>query len=307
MRHLVLIRPIHGRRRERWSLHALLLGATLVTTLIAGALFSGAPPGLLAATNAREWGTLLAAGWSYAVPLLAILLTHELGHYVTARRYAIDASPPYFLPWWPSLIFYVGTLGAFIRLRSPVVDRRQLLDVGAAGPIAGFAVALPILIWGLALSHPAGNGSGAPTLIMPGTSWILGHSLATWLPAALLHGDAATLLLHPAAFAGWLGIVVTMLNLVPLSQLDGGHILYAVLGQRQRRIAPVVWLLLLLLGRWWIGWLVWAVLILLLSRGRLGHPPLVDDYRPLPRNRRALALATFALLAITFTLAPIPL
>lgn len=307
VRHLVLIRPTLAKRSERWGLHLLLLGATLVTTLFAGALFSGVPAGLPRGPNLEAWWRTLAAGWSYAVPLLAILLAHELGHYLAARRYAIDASPPYFLPWWPYFLFYVGTLGAFIRLRSPVADRRQLLDVGAAGPFAGFAVALPILIWGVVVSHPLGAAAGAPSLEMPGTSWVLGHSVVTRLTATLLHGDAATLILHPAAFAGWLGIFVTMLNLIPLAQLDGGHILYATVGRQQRRIAPAVWVLLLVLSWWWLGWLVWALLILLLGRGQLAHPPLLDDYRPLPPHRRTLALGSLALFVLTFTPVPVQL
>ena len=183
----------------------------------------------------RDWLVLL-QGWSFGVPLLAILLVHELGHYLTARRYAIDTTPPFFIPVPPTLS-PIGSLGAFIRVRSPVVDRRQLLDVGAAGPLAGFVVAIAVLIWGYSTSEriPIVLGSAPSYVTLVGQPLFLGESLLTgWLRDWLLPGTAAVHLSLPA-FAGWVGMFITGLNLIPLSQLDGGHVTYGMLG---RRAAP---------------------------------------------------------------------
>src|SRR5256886_1818011 len=175
-RHLVLTRPL-ARRREAWALHLTLFLATLVTTTLAGAIFSGAIPydpnpfDLFTGAYpfpphaARAW----AAGLEFSVPLVAILLAHELGHYVTARSYDLDVSPPYFIPV-PLVPSFIGTMGAFIRLRTVLSDRRQLLDVGVAGPIVGFVVAVPVLTFGLALSHPLpGHGEQAGLLLAIGS------------------------------------------------------------------------------------------------------------------------------------------
>jgi Zn-dependent protease len=311
-RHLILSRRSAHPRRERWLLHAALFIATLVTTTFAGAVLVGAipydnpldlfdgtypmPPRLVSA-----WAT----GLPFSLPLLAILLCHELGHYLTARWYQLDVSPPYFIPV-PLVPSFIGTMGAFIRLRTVLADRRQLLDVGVAGPLAGFAIALPVLWIGLVHSHPpAGHGELSGMLLAIGSeTFKLGDSLLTLALRYVTHGRTTTLLLHPLAFAGWIGMFVTMLNLLPISQLDGGHILYAAVPHMQRRIAIVCWVLVLALGWFWGGWLLWGLVVLTLSRGRLSHPPVLDAYRPMPRSRAWLAWAGAALLAITF--APVP-
>jgi Zn-dependent protease len=311
-RHLILTRRVSRRRRERWALHAALFLTTLLTTTFAGAVLSGAipydnpldlftgsypmPPGL-----ARAWAT----GLAFSIPLLAILMCHELGHYITARWYELDVSPPYFIPV-PLIPTFIGTMGAFIRLRTLLSDRRQLLDVGVAGPIAGFAIALPVLWIGLAHSHPPpGHGELSGMLLAIGGETLgLGDSLITLALREVTHGGTGTLLLHPLAFAGWFGMFVTMLNLLPISQLDGGHILYAALPRSHARVALLCMTVLLVLGWYWRGWLLWGLIVLILSRGRLRHPPVLDAYRPLPRSRRWLAWAGMALLAITF--APVP-
>src|SRR5207249_7994091 len=236
-RHLVLTRP-GPRRPERWGWHVALFLATLFTTTFAGAvlactieyenpfdLFTGSY--VVPQHFARAW----AAGFTFSLPLLAILLCHELGHYVTARRYELDVSPPYFIPV-PLVPSFIGTMGAFIRLRTMLSDRRQLFDVGVAGPIAGFLVALPVLAAGLALSHPVAPEEGFRGLVVyfaGGPQIPLGDSLVTLLLQRLVLGRAAAVSVHPVAFAGWVGMLVTMLNLLPISQLDGGHILYATL------------------------------------------------------------------------------
>ena len=318
-RHLVLTRAAPSRRRERWLLHAVLLAATLYTITFAGAVMVGTVPYdgywtffLRGVPETSAFWRAWSSGLVFSLPLLAILLCHELGHYVTARRYLLDVSPPYFIPL-PLVPSFIGTMGAFIRLRTLLSDRRQLFDVGLAGPIAGFLVALPVLAVGLARSHalPFDRGSDVHGMVLffgrePAT--VLGDSPITWLVRQLVVGradaGAGAIAVHPLAFAGWVGMFVTMLNLLPISQLDGGHILYAALPRWHQRVARIFWVGLAALGWLWTGWLIWGLLVLVLSRGRLGHPPVLDPYRPLPPSRRPLAWGALALFALTF--APVP-
>lgn len=299
---------------ERWWLHVVLFTLTVITTTIAGAVLQGRAEvndswGLLRGrlAFAGDPGHALLSGLAFSIPLVAILLAHELGHYVTARRYLLDVSPPYFLPvpLWPS---FIGTMGAFIRLRTLLSDRRQLFDVGVAGPLAGFAIALPVLLVGLQLSHPLPRDSGLSGMVLmvgSGPELLpLGDSFITLLARWAVRGDLGPVLVHPLAFAGVLGMFVTMINLMPMAQLDGGHILYAALPRWHRRAAVAFWIVVLLLGSWWAGWYVWAGLVLAVSRGRLDHPTVLEAGRPLPRSRRLLAWAALALFLITFM--PVP-
>jgi hypothetical protein len=322
---LVLVRALPGARGPRWLLHGALFALAVLFALGAGAALAGvwyppAAPGVagiftgigqfFAGLLEGEWRQLL-QGWSFAVPLLAILLVHESGHYFAARRYAIDVSPPYFLPIPPTLS-PIGTLGAFIRLRSPVLDRRQLLDVGAAGPLAGFLVALAVLIWGYLTSHS--TGSMPPELRAPGsaTSWIafagepigLGDSILTHLLRRWSFGDAAAVHLSLPAFAGWVGAFITGLNLLPLSQLDGGHILYGLLGRRQRAVALGTVLGLLVLAQWSPNWYVWVAVTFIIGGGRWSHPSVVVPERHVPPSRRWVGLASVVVFVLTFV--PIP-
>lgn len=297
------------RTRERWWLHLLLLVLTLATTTAAGALLHGQPLAPTGAVLAPLGFSLDAVrlGLAFSLPLLAILLAHELGHYLTARRYGMDVSPPYFIPA-PHVVNLIGTFGAFIRLRSRMANRRALFDVGAAGPLAGFAVALPAAVVGLAWSSPAAApaaGAGGFVVVFAGTPVWLGSSLLFEGLATGFAPRAPVIVLHPLAFAAWLGFFVTALNLVPLSQLDGGHILYALGGRWQR---PVAWAfvgVLLALGVFWWGWWLWTAVILLFGRGRVAHPPMWDVVSPLPPWRRRGAWACIALFVLTFT--PVPL
>jgi membrane-associated protease RseP (regulator of RpoE activity) len=307
-RHLVLTRPTAIRTRESWPLHGLLLIATLFTTTLTGAVIAGALPGDLSILfHPGAWGRVFFRAWatglSFSLPLLAILLCHELGHYLTARRYQLDVSPPYFLPGPPAPLG-IGTFGAFIRLRTILTDRRQLLDVGAAGPIAGFVVAVVVLWIGLRLSTPdSGYGMAVPIgrEVLP-----LGDSAITLLLRYAGRGGTDAILLHPTAFAGWMGMFVTMLNLLPIAQLDGGHILYSVLPRWHRRVARGFWIFIMLLGYFSVTWLFWGLIVLLLSRGQLAHPPVLDAYRPLPRSRKWLAWVSLILFLLTFAPAPLP-
>lgn len=307
-RHLVLTRSTH-KERETWAFHALLFIAVLLTTTFTGAVVADALPAHPGSWTAATMLHAFPSGLSFSLPLLAILLCHELGHYFTARRYQLNVSPPFFIP---GLLppFGIGTFGAFIRLRTIVNDRRQLLDVGAAGPIAGFVVALPILWIGLMHSTVVSDapfpgmivswgGSGELRAVLP-----LGDSAVTWLVRHFVNGEAQTIVLHPAAFAGWFGMFVTMLNLLPMAQLDGGHITYAAASPWHQHIARAFWVVLMLLGWFWIGWLLWGFIVLVLSRGQLRHPPVLDAYRPLPRSRHLLTWASLILFILTFAPAP---
>lgn len=324
---LVLIRPLRPPAAERWWLHITLFVVTFVTVWTGGAVLAGSPvplpfpfslsvavvPELLADFLARL--VTLRPALDFAMALMAILLAHESGHYIVAKRYGINASPPYFVPAPPAVNF-IGTFGAFIRLRSPIVDRRQLMDVGAAGPWAGFVVSVVALVAGLLRSGvlPGQEGSGQ-IIALPHVQIHLGDSAVMYAARQLLVGDGVVAL-HPLALAGWLGIFVTMLNLLPLAQLDGGHVLYALIGRAQARWGAITWWLMIALGFvFWrllppysweaLFWWIWAALVLVLGRGRLAHPEVLDRHRPLPTNRRPLGWATMLLFAGTFTPVPI--
>ena len=308
-RHLVLTRPT-SKQRDAWKTHAVLFIATLFTTTVSGAVMSGyLPPELSFLFHPSSWDVGfargLARGLVFSLPLLAILLCHELGHYLTARYYNLNVSPPFFLPGLPTPIG-IGTFGAFIRLRTILTDRRQLLDVGAAGPVAGFVIALPVLWWGLAHSEIIDASSHGMSVQSGWGLWPLGDSIITRLVRGLTHPGPGEVLLHPVAFAGWVGMFVTMLNLLPIAQLDGGHILYAALPKLQRWVARAIWVVIILLGYFSKSWLIWGVIVLLLSRGQFGHPPVLDAYRPLPKSRIWLLVASALLFVLTFTPVPSP-
>jgi len=228
-----------------------------------------------------------------------------VGHYMVARRYGIDASPPFFLPIPPTLS-PLGSLGAFLKLRSPVVDRRQLLDVGAAGPLAGFALVLVMLAWGYSTSTvlPGWFGFKGTFIEVGGISYALGDSLLTRAFRAWYHPGAGAIRLSLPAFAGWAGALITGLNLLPLSQLDGGHIAYGLVGRRQGLLAIATVVLLLYLARLWPPWLAWVVLTFIVGGGRWSHPSVVCPDRAVPRSRRAVGLLSAVVLIVTFV--PIP-
>jgi membrane-associated protease RseP (regulator of RpoE activity) len=283
---------------------------TLFTTTLSGAVVAGhlSPERMGVFLSPRAWDTglfgVLYHGLAFSLPLLAILLCHELGHYLTARRYQLNVSPPFFLPGPPIPFFGIGTFGAFIRLRTILSDRRQLLDVGAAGPLAGFVVALPILWWGLAHSQIVDNPASGLLVETGWGYWPLGDSIMTHLVRSGTQMGPGAIRLHPTAFAGWLGMFVTMLNLLPIAQLDGGHILYAAAPRIQRWVARAIWIVILLLSLLSRTWLLWGIIVLLLSRGRFGHPPVLDEHRPLPKSRVWLELVSLIMFVLTFVPAP---
>ncbi len=317
---LVLIRAVPGVRGARWTLHVLLFAVTIVCALGAGAALAGvwypySPPGFLGALSGAgqffmsvakgDWRVIL-EGWTFAVPLLGILLVHESGHYFAARRYEIDTSPPFFLPIPPTLS-PIGSLGAFIRLRSPLLDRRQLLDVGAAGPIAGFVVAVAVLFWGYNTSESfsiAPPGTAATWVSFAGESIGLGDSLLThWFRARAFPGAASVHLSLPG-FAGWVGVFITGLNLLPLSQLDGGHVGYGLLGRHQRVLALGTIAALLFLSQYSASWIVWIAMTFLIGGGRWTHPSVLIPERRVPTSRRWVGLLCVVIFVLTFV--PVP-
>lgn len=260
-----LTKPV---RRPPWWVHLALFVATLASTTVIGGVFWGSFEGIGEIETFRE---LLAtpafylSGLEFSLPLLTILGCHEMGHYLAARRNGLDASLPYFIPL-PIPLVPLGTLGAIIRIREPFKTRRQLLQVGAWGPIAGFLATIPMLVWGISRS--------AVAEVPPDGAYLefgepLAYVITQWLVAPDLPGDV-TLMLDPVGVAAWFGLLFTMLNMLPFAQLDGGHVVYGLLGRIQHRIA---WPLLggfALLGFWWPGWWVWVVIATIL---RPKHPP----------------------------------
>jgi len=252
---------------------------------------------LLVATAFTMW---IAHGAGYAAAMLAFLICHEGGHYLACRAYGVSASLPYFLPA-PPMIFLPGTLGAVIRVHDPFPNRNALFDMGASGPWGGFVVALPVLAVGLALSTIS-------TEPLDSMYFVFGDSLVTVAVERLVVGDlpAGTYLVqHPLAFAGWFGMLVTSLNLLPVGQLDGGHVAYA-LGIRSR-IFPIFLVSILVWLAWysWSGWAFWAGILLIMIA--LGHPPTMADHVPLSPGRRVGAFLSLILLMITFVPNPITL
>jgi membrane-associated protease RseP (regulator of RpoE activity) len=287
------------------AINLVLFLLTLLTTTMAGADAAGAPVSL--SLPLQQSLANLGAGLSFSIPLMLILLAHEMGHYSFARRYNINTSLPYFIPAPLPSLFFIGTFGAFIRMRAPARTRRAMFDIGAAGPWAGFVVAIAAVVIGLHLSTvtPLDNSSGGLQL---------GNSLIFWAVSRVVLGvnpNDVNVGLHPIAFAGWLGLFVTTLNLLPVGQLDGGHVVYSLFGGRWHRVISRLFAagcLLMVAVPWamhmpfWLGWGLWFVLVLFLG---LGHPSTIDASTPLTGSRRLLAWATVALFIVTFSPVPI--
>jgi Zn-dependent protease len=290
--------------QPRWWLHILLLAATCFSTLVVGARmyanFEVRQPAFSFLNDnvpifPVEWmwqaPIKLMHGLYFSLPLMFILLAHEMGHYLYARHYRVYATPPFFIPF-PSLI---GTFGAFIRIKGPISNRAVLFDIGIAGPIAGFIPSCVAVLAGLSMSHPL-MFSRAPLENEPG------FPLAFRLAARLVHLDVplTALSLHPIAVAGWVGMFATALNLLPGGQLDGGHILFSVVPKLHRWVSLAVVIALIPLAKYyWVGWLIWAVMLWLTSH----HPPI--PRRPeISTGRKWLAVFAVVMLLLSFTPAP---
>jgi membrane-associated protease RseP (regulator of RpoE activity) len=232
-------------------------------------------------------------GLSFSVPLLLILGVHELGHMLACRRYGLPATYPYFIP----APVGIGTFGAIIRIRAPITSRRALFDVGAAGPLAGFLVAIPVVVWGIAISRVTAPAAG--DFLEFGEPLLFRVVERFFFPAT---ARGAELALSPTGMAGWFGLFVTALNLLPLAQLDGGHILYAVAGRHQRRVGMLLFVGLAGLSFFWLGWILWAVIVLVMG---IAHPPTADPAERLDPGRRALSVICLAVFVLSFTPVPI--
>ena len=265
-------------------------GASLVTSFAAGHPFNQDDliEGFRRLLHADR---TLWQGIVFSGPLLLILMAHEMGHYVVCWRRGIDATLPYFLPS-PTLF---GTLGAFIRIKTPIYTRRDLFDVGSAGPLAGFLMLLPFLFTGVSLSRPLVAGDGQGVII----ATPLALRAAEWLHFGA--SGPGHILLHPMAMAALAGMLVTALNLLPLGQLDGGHVVYAVFGERGHKIISTCMVgLLVVMGKFYFMWWVWAVVMFFLGR----RHPLVYDDNPPNATRRWLAAATLLVFVLSASLVP---
>ncbi|MFB0564944.1 MAG: site-2 protease family protein [Candidatus Aminicenantaceae bacterium] len=240
---------------------------------------------------------VISLGIIYAVVLIGIVLGHECGHYLTCQYYKIKATLPYFIPAPPPTL--IGTLGAFIKIKSPITRKQQLFDIGIAGPLISFILSLPALAYGL--SH-----SKVIPPIPKGEALVFGEPLLLKLLGSMILKDIPTgydILIHPIAFAGWVGILVTSFNLFPVGQLDGGHISYALLGQKSRVLARIFLFVFIIMGVvFWIGWFIWAFIILVLG---LKHPRIIDEETPLSPQRKFLGFMALVIFILSFIPDPI--
>ena len=295
------VSPVSPRRRQPFRWHLVLFLLTVATTVLVGAEHF--------ASFSIDFGNrpmdsstpfFILNGLWYSASILAILGAHEFGHYYACRIYKVNASLPYFLP---APLPLTGTLGAFIRIRQPIPGKRELFDIGIAGPIAGFIVAIPVLLVGMSLSRvvalPADTGGfielGEP-LLFKAVAWLF------WGTPP----EGYSINLHPMAFAAWFGLLATALNLFPIGQLDGGHISYAVFGRKSTLVTLATVACLVGLTFVSMSWVVWAVLtvVMLISFGPR-HPRTMDEDIPLDRTRLWLAAVAVLMFIICFTPAPI--
>jgi membrane-associated protease RseP (regulator of RpoE activity) len=280
-----------GAEKPKWAVHWLLFAATMLTTTWAGALDAG--------VNLLQQPGQFAVGLPYSLGLLLILGAHELGHYFTAKAHGIRVTPPFFIP----VPFALGTFGAFIKIKSLTPNRLALFDVAVAGPLAGLVFAVPALLIGLHFSHVIPGGSQD---MFDSNGVQIGSSVLLACLAKISLGASASdhLSLHPLAFAGWLGLIVTALNLAPIGQLDGGHISHALFGSRQaQKISTVAMALLFLLAMFvWPGLIFWAFIVFFIAGTR--DTPAANDVTPLEPGRKLLGYFTFLLLLLIIM--PVP-
>ena len=319
---IILVNSLAQPKPSKIWVNILLFILTVISVTFTGAVnFSGNFPSSLS-----EWGKFMAQGLPFTIALLAILVCHEFGHYFVGRYHKAKVTLPYFIPLpYPLSLF--GTMGAFIQLKEIPKNKRDLLDIGIAGPIAGLIVAIPVLILGLSLSNvemlpfqlPVGQileGNSILYLFLkfivkgqllpqpfnyahlnPFLYWIRYFFTGKPLPIGGLD-----VTLHPIAWAGWAGLLVTGLNLIPAGQLDGGHIMYSLLGKRTSKLLPIILIALVLLGFEWYGWWLFAALIFFLIRAN-AEP--LDQITPLDKKRKVLAIAGVVIFFLIFM--PVPL
>jgi Zn-dependent protease len=276
-------------------LNLLLFAFTGITTILAGAFREGvnflADPGMFL----REPSIIIRAGLPFSLSLLPILLFHEFGHYAAARIHKVRVTLPYFIPA-PTLL---GTFGAFIRSKSAFINKKQLLDIAAAGPLAGLTVSIIVLLIGIR------GSSFAPLGNLDGIDFYYGQSILHKAIMLLVKGPipfGQFLKLNSIAFAGWVGLLVTMFNLLPIGQLDGGHIMYALFGRYQRYLAYAAMLGILTFSFWWAGWALWLLVSIILKPA---HPPTLMDEIPIGRRRRIVGYLCIAAFILCFMPVPV--
>jgi membrane-associated protease RseP (regulator of RpoE activity) len=297
-------RPV--RQRRRLWLAAILFLLTLVSTLAVGSEFaqsyannvepfSGDENPFAVMLAPLQHPHLLLLGIPFSFTLLGFLMAHEMGHFIACKIYGIDVSYPYFLP----SPFGFGTFGAFLRIRSPIATRRALFDIGIAGPIAGFVIAAPLMAYGIAISK-----------IVPGaqdnSDLVFGIPPLMHIFNGIFHPgtEPTSILLNPIGRAAWFGLFATALNLLPVWQLDGGHILYSLASRKHKEISLAVSLGLIGLGIYkWHGWALWGIVLLVLSL-RFRHPPVYDRWEELNASRKLLTILAVAIFALCFTVWP---
>jgi membrane-associated protease RseP (regulator of RpoE activity) len=288
--------------QPRWWLHFLLVVLTLVTTSVMGGEFVRSfdlnqpvdvVAGLAAYGDSASLPAVILRGLPFSLTLLAILLAHELGHYLTCLRYGVNATPPFFIPFPVP----IGTLGAFIRIRAPIYSRRTLFDIAAAGPLAGFALLVPALVMGVLMSRREPGSAEAGQLVfgVPLIVRLLEMAVFPGVPSSDIY-------LHPIARAAWVGVLATALNLLPIGQLDGGHILYSFFGERTRPLSRILVVVLIPIGFIYsYSWLVWASFLFFFG---MRHPAIYDPNPP-GTKRAVLAVITLIILVLCFTVQPI--
>lgn len=279
------VHPEYRLRAKDFIIPLILFILTVFTTMFAGSMqylgdferfLKGFPGSLL-------------HGFPFSFALLSILLSHEMGHFLTSRKYGVEATLPFFIPVPNPL---VGTFGAFIKMKSSIPDKKTLLRIAAAGPLSGIIVSIPFTIWGIL------NSKIVPS--SPEGGLFLGDSLLFKFLFYITRGDLPSdkgVLLHPVAFAGWIGFFVTAMNLLPFSQLDGGHILYSLVGKKFQLVQFFLFPFLLLMGFLWPGWFFWAFLIFLFG---LRHPPPIDNITPLEKKDKIIGVLCIFVFIITF-------
>ncbi len=295
-------------RKPRYVVHSLLFLMTIFTTTITGAMLQG--------RNPFESFDTFSTGFPYSFALLTILFAHEMGHYLSARYHKVNVTLPYFIPFFLP-VFHPGTLGAFIKIKSPIPDKRALFDIGIAGPLAGFIISILFLVYGFAtLPDTAGIfrylSDIHPVDDPEGLNLTMGNTLLFHFISDIFDGHRLSMseIYHfPFIFAGWFGLLVTAINLMPIGQLDGGHITYALFGKPARALAILAFLLLVLLNVYLILffesyiWVLWSVLIIILIRFR--HPPTRDDSQQLGPVRKILGWMSYAIFIVSFSPMPI--
>ncbi len=305
------LRLLQGRRIERknkYFLHIFLFLLTIITTSMTGALLRGKDP-------FASWENF-SYGFAYSFALLAILFAHEMGHYLYSRYYKVDVTLPYFIPFFiPG--FHPGTLGAFIKMRSPIPDKKALFDIGIAGPLAGFVLSVIFLIAGFSMLPDEAGIYNYIAQIHPldspdGIALTLGNTLLYDFIASFFGGQRLPMseMYHfPFIFAGWFGLLVTAINLMPIGQLDGGHITFSMFGHRARFVAMGAFVLLILLNVYLISnynsyiWVLWSVLILVFVRFK--HPPTLNDRAGLGTARIVLGWISYVIFIVCFSPMPI--